>query len=114
MNEFSSLEKALRTLNKWKASSASILSLFSSSACSWRSVGMVSSIDGTKVSFVGPDSWLKFDLQASVVTEQFPSEAPDELRGLATLEFVSALRVVLPTDEVLFLYEVRKLEGPVM
>jgi hypothetical protein len=114
MNEYSSLENALRILNRWKASSASILSFFSSSACNWRSVGIVASIEGTQVSLVGPDSWLKFNLQDSLVTEQSPSEAPDELQGLATLEFVSALRIVSPTGEVLFLYEVRKLEGSVM
>ncbi|MFI5115963.1 MAG: hypothetical protein ACHP8B_04620 [Terriglobales bacterium] len=114
MKEISSSEKLLNRLKSWMASSSPIVSSVKSLRWNFQMTGLVTSLEDNIVSLTGETCRLTFNLEYCTVVEYSPFEAPEELKASAILQTVCAFRVELPEGEVIFLYEFRVPQGPVM
>ncbi|MGA3054463.1 MAG: hypothetical protein ABSD63_09665 [Candidatus Korobacteraceae bacterium] len=114
MNDISPLENLLRKMKHWKTSSAVIKLVVTDLRWSCEFDGGIAEIRGNNVSVAGNRCVFRFDTENSIVREQSPSEAPESLRGRATLEVVSSFSVELPEGVLIFLYELRVPQGSVM
>ena len=102
----SSAEDAIRLLNKWKAESALIRVIFSTTGVGLNLVGIIAEVTDGRVRVLGDACEFFFDLAGATFAYAEPREAPDPSRSSA--EYVCTLEAVLPSGDRCLFAEVRK------